>query len=164
MPDTTLGIKAGAVKKAVKAVAPVNHRTPRERKQTGNNEGCWPLAVSWGQVIFNDLSFYRYSLNNWCCARLWGNRREWQCSRGTPGLGKVKVKFAHPWKSPGQNTGVGSFSLLGNVFTNQGDLFKQKEGSFSSRGSWSRLCRSESWRNSQGTWNKTSTFFFINLF
>ena len=40
MPDTTLGIKAGAVKKAVKVVAPMNHRTPRERKQTGSNEGC----------------------------------------------------------------------------------------------------------------------------
>ncbi len=40
MPDTTLGIKAGSVKKAIKVVAPVNHRTPRERKQTGSNEGC----------------------------------------------------------------------------------------------------------------------------
>ena len=158
MPDTTLGIKAGAVKKAIKVVAPVKHRTPRERKQTGSNKGCWPLAFSPGQVIFNDLSFILQVLTEQLIlCQAFGKQKGVAVSQRNSRSGDIESEicsfvsdslWSHwlysPWNYPNQNTGVGSFSLLGNVFTNQGDLFKQKEGSFSSLGLWSRLCRSES--------------------
>ena len=63
MPDTPLGIEAGAVKKALEALAPMEHTLQgREDKQETTRIGD-PWISHETKSFFSDLSIYRYLLN-----------------------------------------------------------------------------------------------------
>lgn len=63
MPDPPLGIEAGAVKKAIEALAPMVHTLQgREDKQETVRVGD-PWFSHEAKSFFSDLSFYRYLLN-----------------------------------------------------------------------------------------------------